>query len=213
MAPSRGKPTRSEAALAIWSSALPSSDTLVETYLATRGLHLPLPPTLRFHPGLEHSSGGRFPAMVALVTQAAGGSPVAVHRTFLAHDGQGKAPIDQPKMMLGPCHRAAVRLGPSGERLMIAEGIETALSVMQATGETAWAALSTSGLRALELPADVRDVVILADGDDAGERAARNAAARWTGEGRRVRVARPPRGFDFNDLLLRRSFDHVGDAE
>jgi hypothetical protein len=38
---------------------------------------------------------------------------------------------------------------------------------MQATGQTAWAALSTSGLRTLELPASVRDVVVLADGDDA----------------------------------------------
>ena len=47
---------------------------------------------------------------------------------------------------------------------MIAEGIETALSAMQATAQTAWAALSTSGLRTLELPADVRDVVVLADG-------------------------------------------------
>src|SRR6516165_10375714 len=39
--------------------------------------------------------------------------------------------------------------------------IETALSAMQATGQTAWAALSTSGLRTLELPASVRDVVVL----------------------------------------------------
>ena len=63
------------------------------------------------------------------------------------------------------------------------------------------AALSTSGLRALELPADVRDVVILADGDAPGEAAADTAAARWQKEGRRVRIARSPAGYDFNDLL------------
>jgi putative DNA primase/helicase len=88
---------------------------------------------------------------------------------------------------------------------MIAEGIETALSVMQATGQTAWAALSTSGMRTLELPASVRNVVILADGDYAGETAAQNAALRWTREGRCVHIARPPRSLDFNDVLLGRA--------
>ena len=53
---------------------------------------------------------------------------------------------------------------------MIGEGIETCLAAMQATGQPAWAALSTSGLRSLDLPANVRDVIVLADGDEAGER-------------------------------------------
>jgi DNA primase len=86
--------------------------------------------------------------------------------------------------------------------LMVGEGIETCLSAMQATGYPAWAALSTSGLRALDLPGSVREVIVLADGDDAGEKAACDAALRWSREGRRVRVARPPRGADFNDVLL-----------
>ena len=65
----------------------------------------------------------------------------------------------------------------------------------------AWAALSTSGLRSLDLPHDVRDVIVLADGDEAGEAAARDCARRWKRDGRRVRIARPPQGMDFNDLL------------
>ena len=73
---------------------------------------------------------------------------------------------------------------------------------MMATGYPAWAALSTSGLRALELPAAVRNVLVLADGDRPGEAAARDCARRWTQEGRRVRIARPPAGMDFNDLLM-----------
>ena len=43
---------------------------------------------------------------------------------------------------------------------------------------------------------------MLADGDEPGEAAARSAALRWMREGRRVRIARPPRGADFNDILL-----------
>ena len=69
---------RSEAALAIWHSATPAGGTLVETYLISRGLHLPPPPTLRFHSGLKHPSGGIWPAMVALVTQGGGTVSAAV---------------------------------------------------------------------------------------------------------------------------------------
>ena len=89
--------------------------------------------------------------------------------------------------------------------LMVAEGIETSIAAMQATGRTAWAALSTSGLRALDFPDDVRDLIVLADGDNAGEAAARDCAWRWKREGRRVRIARPPQGMDFNDMLMDRA--------
>jgi hypothetical protein len=47
---------------------------------------------------------------------------------------------------------------------MIGEGIETCLAAMQAAGDPAWAALSTSGLRALDLPPNARDVIVLAAG-------------------------------------------------
>ena len=129
----------------------------------------------------------------------------AIHRTFLAGDGSGKAPVDPQKMMLGPCRGGAVRLAPVGDVMMVGEGIETCLAAMQATGMPAWAALSTSGLLALVLPDIVRDVIVLADGDDAGEAAAQDAALRWKREGRRVRIARPPHGLDFNDMLLGRA--------
>jgi hypothetical protein len=45
-------------------------------------------------------------------------------------------------------------------------------------------------------------VIICCDADDAGERAAAAAAARWTAEGRDVRVARPTRReTDFADMF------------
>ena len=84
---------------------------------------------------------------------------------------------------------------------MVGEGIETCLAAMQATDHAAWAALSTSGLRSLDLPREVRNVIVLADGDDPGEAAAQACAWRWKREGRRVRIARPPWGMDFNDML------------
>jgi putative DNA primase/helicase len=196
---------RTEAALAIWQASRPVEGTPVEAYLRSRGLNLLAPRVLRFHAGLKHSSGGVWPAMVALITHGAYGTPIAIHRTFLARDGNGKAPADPAKMMLGPCRGGVVRLSPPGDVLMVGEGIETCLAAMQATGHPAWAALSTSGLRTLDLPRDARDVIVLADGDEPGEAAAQDCARRWKREGRRVRIARPPHGMDFNDLLKART--------
>jgi hypothetical protein len=143
--------------------------------------------------------------MVARVTRGADDAPLGIHRTFLARDGNGKAPVDPQKMMLGPCRGGAVRLAEPSAVLMVGEGIETCLAATQATGQPAWAALSTSGMRSLDLPTDVHDVIVLADGDEAGEAAARDCALRWKREGRRVRIARPPQGLDFNDMLLGRA--------
>ena len=193
---------RIDAALTIWQSAVPGAGTLLDTYLASRGLHLSPPLTLRFHAGLKHPSGGTWPAMVALVTRGVDGAQLAVHRTFLARDGAGKASVVPNRMMLGPCRGGAVCLGQAGDVLMVGEGIETCLAAMQATDKPAWAALSTSGLRSLDLPNTVREVIVLADGDDPGEAAAQDCARRWKREGRHVRIARPPRGSDFNDLLM-----------
>jgi hypothetical protein len=204
---------RSALALAIWRACGPANATPVQTYLAARGINLPLPDTLRFNYRLKHPAGDRWPAMVALVTHGTDATPLAIHRTFLARDGSSKAPVDPQKMMFGPCRGGVVRLADADLSgcpfansgvLMVGEGIETCLAAMQATGHPAWAALSTAGLCALDLPEHVRDVIVLADGDATGEAAARDCAWRWKRQGRRVRIARPPQGMDFNDMLVRR---------
>lgn len=205
--PARDDTKRTDAALTIWRGASPADGTLIETYLASRGLHLPIPPVLRYQHELKHPSGSSWPAMVALVTSGANDDPLAIHRTFLKSDGTAKAPVDPQKMMLGPCRGGAVKLAPASDVLMVGEGIETCLAAMQARGLPAWAALSTSGVRSLELPSVVEEVIVLADGDDAGEQAAKQVAQRWIHEGRRVRIARPPRGYDFNDMLMGRAPD------
>ena len=194
---------RAEAALAVWRASRCAEGTLAETYLRSRGLTTPVPLAIRFHAALRHPSETVWPAMVALVTRGVDDKPIGIHRTFLARDGSGKAPVEPAKMMLGPCRGGVVRLGAPSSLLMVGEGIETCLAAMQATGHPAWAALSTSGLRSLELPGHINDVIVLADGDEPGEAAARSCALRWSHKDRRVRIARPPRGLDFNDLLLR----------
>lgn len=202
--PDRDDGARLQVAFGLWAAGKTARGTQVETYLRSRGLALPIPGTLRFHAGLKHPSGNVWPAMMALVTTGAQDAPVAIHRTFLARNGADKAPVEPQKMMLGPCRGGAVRLAAPGAVLMVGEGLETCLAAMQATTHPAWAALSTSGLRALDLPDAVRDVIVLADGDAAGEAAARDCGWRWKREGRSVRIARPPNGMDFNDMLVGR---------
>lgn len=203
---------RTAAALRLWRASSPAVGTPVETYLRSRGINLAAPDAVRFHPRLKHPGGGTWPGMVALVARGADGEPLAIHRTFLARDGAGKAPVIPQKMMLGPCRGGAVRLAVPTGKLMVGEGIETCLAAIQATGLPAWAALSTSGLRTLPLPAEIDEVIVLADGDDPGEAAALEAARRWKREGRTVRIARPPTGMDFNDVLLGSVADAKGGA-
>ena len=193
-------PRFQQQAFRIWSAAKPATSTVVTKYLTARSITVTPPSSLRFAE-LKHPSGGIWPAMVAMVTRGSDEKFMGVHRTFLNVDGNTKAPVEPSKMMLGPCSGGAVILSNHTDFLLIGEGIETCLSAMQATGYPAWAALSASGMRSLDLPKEVREVVVLADGDATGEAAARACAARWKNEGRRVRIAHPPISLDFNDLL------------
>jgi hypothetical protein len=176
----------------------------VQTYLASRAIVLPPPPVIRFHPNLKHfPSGESFPAMVCRVTRVTDGAFLGVHRTYLRPDGLGKAPVSPVKMLLGACRGGVIRLAEPSGRIGASEGVEDALTVMQASGLPVWAALSAGGLASLELPPSVAEVLLIADADAPGEAAAMNAANRFAGEGRRVRIARPRGGAkDFNEMLI-----------
>jgi putative DNA primase/helicase len=195
-----GAPPKAQAAFAIWRRSRPAKGTAVETYLRARGYAGPIPAALRFATGRHPSDPDHYsPMMVAAVMRD--DRLVAIHRTFLRADGTGKADLDPAKMTLGPCKGAAVPLAPAGPILAIAEGIETALSFMQATSIPTWSALSAGGIRSLILPPSVREVIIAADNDPAGLAKAHAAARRWTTYGRKVRVVVPPTGRgDFNDM-------------
>jgi hypothetical protein len=188
----------------IWRQTAPLAGTLAARYLAGRSLVGPFPPALRFHPRLWHTPSAQFlPALVASVTRWPSLELVAIHRTYLGPDRPAKADVVPVRLALGPVRSGAVCLGPATERLALAEGIETALSVQQAASMPTWATLGASFLPSVVLPPLplARELTICADPDPAGLRAAHRAAERWTIEGRRVRIAVPPTGLDFNDLL------------
>ncbi len=205
--PDRNLARRVARARKTWFSAIPIDGTLAESYLRERELRRPFPPTLKFHPSLDYFERAAAGAQVSLPALVAGVATWPSHRveavqvTYLDPRGTGKAQVSTPRKSFGRCCGGAVRLAAAADRLFIGEGVETVLAAMQATGSPGWATLGTSGLRSLILPDAVRDVVIAADGDSPGIEAAEAAAERWIAEGRTVRIARPPDGHDFADVL------------
>ncbi len=185
-----------------WAEAGPISGTLAERYLRARGITCDLPPTLRFHAKCWHGpTASKVPAMVAAVVIDR--VLVGVHRTYLAEPG-AKAFGNESRMMLGRCAGGATRLSGGAGALLVAEGIETALSLLSALPDASprvWAALSTSGMAGLILPRDIGELVIAPDGDAAGRAAANKLADRACAAGWRVRIMRCPDGSDWNDIV------------
>jgi phage/plasmid primase-like uncharacterized protein len=193
---------RAEKALAIWRECQPAEGTAAEVYLRSRAITIPPPCSIRYHASLPHGPTAlRFETMVCGI-QAPDGKVHGIHRTYLLPGGRGKARIQKPKMMLGSCSGGAVRLALAGSELVLTEGIETGLSVLQATGKPTWATLSTSGLKAVVLPPKVAAVIIAADGDEPGAKAAEEVAKRFLAEERTVKIAAAPPGRDWNDVLM-----------
>lgn len=195
---------RADAAKRVWAKSQPIAGTPAEVYLRSRRIVCDLPETLRFHPSCFHGpSQQALPAMVALVS---GGDSFSIHRTFLRADGSGKAGLPGgDKMMLGKVSGGAVQLsdGPA-DRLVIAEGIESGLSLLSGLLDEPMivgAALSTSGMRSLHLPKGIGQIKIAADGDPEGRKAAQQLAKRAHGLGWKVSILDPGDGRDFNDVL------------
>ena len=194
------------AASRLFAASLPVAGTLAETYFTSRGIsHLGASSALRFHPKCWHREGEQTkpvlrPAMIAAVTDGAGVLQ-GVHRTWLAPDGQGKADVATPRRAMGHLLGNAVRFSPCDDVLALGEGIETMLSVSQATpGLPVWAALSSGHLGAVLLPKGLQRLYIAVDRDPAGQRAAERLSARAAQVGVRVIVLEPRLG-DFNDDL------------
>ena len=141
--------------------------------------------------------------MIAMVT-GPDGAPSTLHRTYLTNDGR-KAPVIEPRRLMPGiiAKGAAVRLGPTGDLLGIAEGIETALSATALFGVPCWAAVSAGMLAAWQPPPQARRIIIFGDNDPsyAGQAAAYALARRLGTRQRVVEVQIPHKvGTDWNDV-------------
>lgn len=135
------KARKIELAREIWKAARPAEGTIVESYLRARGIDLDaldaiygfkVPPTLRFHCGLDYEHEGvrhHGPAMVGAL-YGHDGRICGVHRTWLAADGSGKAQLPKPKKALGILMGGRAPLTPPRAYAVLGEGYETVLSVV-----------------------------------------------------------------------------------
>lgn len=180
--------------------------TLAETYLRARGItYLDDLPALRFHPRCyyradENAPVETWPAMLAAVTDL-DGTITGVHRTWLARDGSGKAPVATPRRAMGRLLGNGVRFGDSKDVVAVGEGIETMLALRCVLPSLPMiAALSANHLAALILPTRLHRISVARDNDDAGTRAAATLVGYAEQRGIEA-ITLTPHAADFNDHL------------
>jgi putative DNA primase/helicase len=178
----------------------------VDAYLRTRGVGLDVyPSTIRTAPSLHYfddDTTGFFPAMLALVHDVTG-KPVTIHRTYIAKDGSGKAPVEKPRKTVSKHGKSPhIQVTPIMPTMGIAEGIETALAAMKIFSVPTWSVISTYGVETFEPPAGVERLIIFGDHDanGAGQKAAHTLAAGLAGH-LPVEVRIPDQVGDWNDVL------------
>lgn len=220
----------------MWNAARPiAQGAAAVAYLAGRGIRLDQVPNLeadlRFAPSLEWWMGAQrdeshrklrpgpsFPAIVSAMRNEAG-AIMAVHCTFLAPDGSGKAPVDKPKLMWpgvkgcviriakGASGRTPEEAAAAGERdlVVICEGLEDGLSIAMARPDLrVWACGSLAGIAGAPALPCVRGFIVAADNDwqtPAAVAQLERALERLRTHGVPVTVAHSPTGKDFNDCL------------
>lgn len=228
------RPSR-DVLLKLWDAAIPLTHDAAEpvrryfTHRGLVGLDLATLPTLRCHPDLMYIDSetrklvGRYPALLAYVVDAAG-ELVALHRTYLTHEG-AKAPVSPVKKLLTAANATAsggcVRLQSLeavGSILCTCEGLENGLTALLRNPHVPfWPATSGALLGALNVPPQVRHVVIWGDLEppqrqpdgsmrQPGRDAAEKLATRVRAEGRTAEMLFPhaPTGSksDWNKVLL-----------
>ncbi len=160
---------------------------------------------LRYHPALKHPSGYVGPALVALVTDAVTNDPITLHRTWIKSTGS-KADVDPPRLLLSGHRKAGgvIRLWPDTNvtlGLGVCEGIETSLSLAHAFTPM-WSLVDAGNLASFPPLLGIEALLIGADNDEAGTRAARQCGVCWTKAGKFVRIVIPPRQCDLNDVAM-----------
>jgi putative DNA primase/helicase len=184
-------------------SLKPLSDA-VRAYLANRNLKgckgIQSAPVDYYEDGKRLET---YECMVCPVTNPSG-DVISFHITYLK-DGK-KAPVKNPKKMLSPLENlsgAAIRLTGIYPTIGIAEGIETALAVMEIYKMPCWAAANATMMQAFVPPEGVTGVIIYADNDAnfTGQKAAYTLANRLALAGYTVGVFAPIEIGDFADVL------------
>jgi hypothetical protein len=188
------------------SKLVPIEGTSGQVYFNGRGV-TDIPKELRW---LDEPSGPHAGKIVAPVRDPHTGTITGYHCTYVTALGENKDGLKRfakNSIVAG----SVVRIAGKGDpiefvrgKIIIGEGVENMASIRQATGAETWASCGVNNLA--NLPVQEGKTYILAlDGDDPdapATRTAESAVYSLEERGARILVARPPVGFDANDVLM-----------
>lgn len=190
-----------------YAEAQPISGTPGETYFRARAITIAPPPCVRF--GMvpswrnkETGEWGRKRPAVICGAQDGTGAIVGIQRIFFKNDDPRLGKKDC-KLSLGTIKGSALQLAQGERTIILAEGPEDGLSIMQeGPGLPVWVPFGTSMMPAVDYPASVRRVIIAGQNNTAGRIAANKAAIALSERGLEVSFAWPDRRYDdWNDQL------------
>jgi phage/plasmid primase-like uncharacterized protein len=189
----------------LWEQSQAIEETVGEVYLRSRGLPPPYSRFLRFHPNAVCGH----PALIVAFMAPSSTEINAVQVTALKADGSGKAEIKAPRRTFGSPEGAGVVVqdNPTATEVIIAEGVETAMSLRAAAPDAQIVAYGPkNNLANAQIDHRFTQVTIAADQDALTD--AEEFAAKLHNLGKQVRIACPAppeakvaKGYDFNDLL------------
>ena len=200
----------------------------IDDYFASRGLRPHDRSAVRYKPAFDFDANSRATpedkhlikpaAMVALTYDPETGVVVGVHVTYLDKNNRNVEYRGSKKITLASnIGVIKLRVVEGSRVLIIAEGIETALSAMRDPafdGATIWSTSTALGMMNLMPLPDFDEIIIIVDIDKPddgetegkGEKAAEVCARNWRNAGKKVRLLKPtlPRGehkVDLNDTI------------
>ncbi|MGJ0620497.1 MAG: DUF7146 domain-containing protein [Methylocystis sp.] len=195
--------TTSAYARRLWNSAVPVAGTIVESFLAERGLPTAPPASIRFLPAYRYDKERARSALPCLVAaaQAPTREIVGVQLTFLHPGGRRKADVEFPRRAIGPLGTSMLRLAPPAPALGIAEGFEKAWAAQLLFGAPVWATLGADRFGVVKWPDDITSLTIYADNDAPGLKAARELRDAYPQMAVRIRYC-AAEGQDFDKLYM-----------
>jgi hypothetical protein len=204
---------RIEAARLVYGRGQEGRHSLARAYFEGRGLDVPdeVWPQIRFEPACYFDrTKARHPAVLLPFRSIATGEIIGVHKIALNADGSAFRIPDGGKLKVsgGSIIGAAIMLQPlaGNDALCVCEGAETGLGIiMGGWGAPVWALSGASFLARFEPVAGVRRLVIGADNDRVGRKAAHACMRCWQRAGRFIEIRWPDRkDEDFADEYRRR---------
>lgn len=165
----RRKQKNLEYAVDLWESSKyhPLVGSIGERYLNSRGIFT-LDKNIRFHPSIPYGPlRVNYPCLLFKVQNLPNTELVGVHRIYLSNEGK-KAPVENPKAILGSLKSNSIWFGEPSSKLYIAEGPENSLTCLEQGAKFVCCSISAHNLLSINIPNYVTNIVLVPDPDPIG---------------------------------------------